>query len=137
MLTGIFSINASLTAHKEAAQNFIKECKTQKLYSTGKVPPTDGNISSWMASVIDSPQPLTIKLGSLDELSPLQKYLEKKPQVLTNIKKALHEYCEKLKSEGAVSSCKKPEPDPPFPKSKFSCFTLLLLLLFSVLLHSL
>ena len=72
-----------------------------------------------MSSVIDSPQPLTIKLGSLDELSPLQKYLEKKPEVSTNIKKALHEYCEKLKSEGAVSSCKKPGPDSPFPKSKF------------------
>jgi hypothetical protein len=97
------------------------------LYSTGKAPPTDGNIGSWMSSVIDSPQPLTIKLGSLNELSPLQKYLEKKPEVLTNIKKALHEYCEKLKSEGAVSSCKKPEPDPPFPKSKL-VFRLKLLL---------
>ena len=74
--------------------------------------------------MINSPQPLTIKLGSIDELSPLQKYLEKKPEVLSNIKKALHEYCESLKSEGAVSSCKKPEPDPPFPKSKFSCFML-------------
>ena len=119
MFTGIYSISSSLTTHTEEAQNFIHNCTTQKLYSTGKAPPKDGNIGTWMSSVIDSPQPLTIKLESLDELYPLKKYLEKKPQVLTNIKKALYEYCEKLKSEGAVSSCKKPGPDSPFPKSKF------------------
>ena len=98
----------------------MKECKTQKMYSTGMAPPQDGKPETWMNSVISSPQPLTIKLQSLDNLYPLKKYLKSKPEVLTNLKKALNEYCEELKSEGAVLSCKKPEPDPPFPKSKLS-----------------
>ena len=95
----------------------MKECKTQKLYSTGKAPPEDGKSITWMKSVISSPEPLTIKLESLDNLDPLKKYLKSKPEVLTNLKTALNEYCEDLKSVGAVSSCKKPGPDPPFPKS--------------------
>ena len=110
---------------RKKAQNFMKECKTQKLYSTGKAPPQDGKSETWMNSVISSPEPLTITLGSLDNLDALKKYLKSKPNVLTNLKKALNEYCEELKSEGAVLSCKKPGPDPPFPKSKliiiFSC----------------
>ena len=103
---------------RKKAQNFMKECKTQKLYSTGKAPPPDGKSETWMNSVINSPEPLTIKLESLDNLDALKKYLKSKPKVLTNLKKALNEYCEDLKSEGAVLSCKKPGPDPPFPKSK-------------------
>ena len=88
------------------------------MYSTGKAPPQDGKPESWMNSVISSPQPLTIKLESLDNLDPLEKYLKSKPEVMTNLKKAMKEYCEGLKSAGAVSSCKKPGQDPPFPKSK-------------------
>ena len=103
---------------RKKAQNFMKECKSQKLYSTGKAPPQDGKSESWMSSVISSPQPLTIKLGSLDNLDALKKYLKSKPEILTNLKKALHEYCEDLKSEGGVLTCNKPGPDPPFPKSK-------------------
>ena len=105
---------------KKQAQNFKKECKTQKLYSTGKAPPQDGKSETWMNSVISSPEPLTIKLGSLDNLDALKKYLKSKPKVLTNLKKALNEYCEDLKSEGAVSSCEKPEPDPPLPNSNLN-----------------
>ena len=105
-------------SQKQQAQNFMKECKTQKLYSTGKAPPQDGKSETWMNSVINSPEPLTIKLESLDNLDALKKYLKSKPKVLTNLKKALNEYCEDLKSEGAVLSCNKPGPDPPFPKSK-------------------
>ena len=105
-------------SQRQKAQNFMKECKTQKMYSTGMAPPQDGKPETWMNSVISSPQPLTIKLQSLDNLAPLKKYLKSKPEVLTNLKIALNEYCEDLKSVGAVSSCKKPGPDPPFPKSK-------------------
>ena len=118
--SGAFSVNAkSMTDdERKKAQNFQKECKSQKLYSTGKAPPQDGKPESWMSSVISSPQPLTIKLESLDNLDPLKKYLKSKPEVMTNLKKAMKEYCEDLKSAGAVSSCKKPGQDPPFPKSK-------------------
>ena len=118
--TGTFSINASSMTddEKTQAKNFKKECKNQKKYSTGMAPPQDGNPDSWMNSVITSPQPLSIKLQSVDNLDPLKKYLKSKPEVLTNLKKAINEYCEDLKSVGAVSSCKKPGPDPPFPKSK-------------------
>ena len=103
------------TDERKKAQYFMKECKTQKLYSTGKAPPEDGKSITWMKSVISSPEPLTIKLESLDNLDPLKKYLKSKPEVLTNLKTALNEYCEDLKSVGAVSSCKKPGPDPPIP----------------------
>ena len=120
--SGKFSVNAESLTESETkkAQNFRKECKSQKLYSTGKAPPLDGKPESWMNSVISSPQPLTIKLESLENLDPLKKYLrnQTKPEVLTNLKKAMNEYCEDLKSAGAVSSCKKPGQDPPFPKSK-------------------
>ena len=104
---------------RKKAEDFKKQTQTQKLYSTGKAPPENGTSLTWMNSVINSPEPLTIKLESLDNLDPLKKYLHSKPEVLTNIRKALYEYCEDLKSEGAVSSCKKPGPDPPFPKSTY------------------
>ena len=106
-------------SEKEQAQNFMKKCKNQKFYSTGKSPPEDGISKSWMNSVIKSPEPLTLKLESLDNLDSLKEYLKSKPEVLTNIKKALKNYCAHLKSQGAVSTCNKPSNDPPFPKSKF------------------
>ena len=102
-------------SQRQKAQNFMKECKTQKMYSTGMAPPQDGKPETWMNSVINSPQPLTITLESLDNLNPLKEYLKHKPRVLTNLKTALYEYCEVLKSEGYVASCKKPGPDPPIP----------------------
>ena len=72
-----------------------------------------------MNSVIKSPEPLTLKLESLDNLDSLKEYLKSKPEVLANIKTALKNYCAHLKSQGAVSTCKKPSNDPPFPKSKY------------------
>ena len=53
----------------------MKECKTQKKYSTGMAPPEDGNTDRWMNQVIDPPQPLTITLESLGNLDLLKKYL--------------------------------------------------------------
>ena len=107
-------------SEKEQAQNFMKKCKNQKFYSTGKSPPEDGKSKSWMNSVIKSPEPLTLKLESLDNLDSLREYLKSKPEVLANIKTALKNYCAHLKSQGAVSTCEKPSNDPPFPQSKFS-----------------
>ena len=86
-------------SQKQQAQNFINECKTQKMYSRGKAPPSDGKPESWMNEVIKSPQPLTITLESVVNLDPLKKYLKSKPWVLTNLKTALYEYCQDLKSE--------------------------------------
>ena len=117
---GIFSVSASLLTkeEKKAAQNFMKQCKSQIKYSTGKAPPKDGNEDAWMNSVISSPEPLTITLESLGSLEPLKKYLKNKPEVMSNIKRVIQDYCNELKSEGAVSSCNQPGPDPPFPGKK-------------------
>ena len=72
-----------------------------------------------MNDVIKEPQPLTLKLAPIDKLDVLRTYLEKKPQVVKNIKTALTDYCEHLKGQGKVSSCEPPKPDNPFPKGKF------------------
>ena len=76
----------------------MKQCKSQIKYSTGKAPPKDGNEDAWMNSVISSPEPLTITLESLGSLGPLKKYLENKPEVMSNIKKVIQDYCKELKS---------------------------------------
>ena len=102
-------------SQKQQAQNFMKECKTQNIYSTGMAPPENGQPETWMNQVIKSPQPLTITLQSLGNLDPLKEYLKSKPLVLTNLKKALYHYCLDLKSEGHVSTCQKPGSDPPIP----------------------
>ena len=115
------SVNANLATNEEkkAAQNFKKETKDQKLYSSGKAPPKDGKALNWMNDVIKEPQPLTLKLAPMDKLDVLRTYLEKKPKVVKNIKTALTGYCEHLKVQGKVSSCEPSKPDNPFPKSKF------------------
>ena len=115
------SVNADLATNdeKKAAQSFKKETKDQKLYSSGKAPPKDGKALNWMNDVIKEPQPLTLKLAPIDELEVLRTYIEKKPKIVPNIKKALTDYCEHLKGRGKVSSCESPNPDNPFPKSKF------------------
>ena len=102
-------------SQEQQAKNFMKECKTQKLYSRGMAPPSNGKPETWMNDVIKSPQPLTISLESVVNLDPLKKYLKSKPWVLTNLKTALYEYCQDLKSEGRVATCQKPGSDPPIP----------------------
>ena len=102
-------------SQKQQAQNFMKECNTQKMYSRGMAPPSDGKPETWMNDVIKSPQPLTITLESLGNLDPLKEYLKSKPRVLSNLKTALYHYCLDLKSEGQVSTCQKPGSDPPIP----------------------
>ena len=115
-------MQGSLSTKKdsEKAATFKSLSKSQKIYSRGKPPPKNGNDNAWMNSVITSPEPLTIYLESLDSLSPLKNYLKKKPEVMSNIKKAIQDYCEELHHEGAVSSCKPLGPDPPFPYGKNS-----------------
>ena len=119
--TGLISVNADLATNDEqkAAQNFQKETRDQKMYSSGKAPPKDGNSLNWMNDVIEEPQPLTLKLARLDTLDPLRKYLKKKPVILKYIKQGLMEYCEHLKGKGAVSLCESPNPDNQLPKSRY------------------
>ena len=115
------SVNADLATNEEkkAAQSFKKETKDQKLYSSGKAPPKDGKALNWMNDVINEPQPLTLKLAPIDKLNVLRTYLKKKPKIVKNVKTALTDYCEHLKGQGKVSSCQSPNPNNPFPKSKY------------------
>ena len=60
----MFSISAKMgtDSSRKAAQNFMKETKDQKLYSTGKAPPVPPkDASNWMEDVIGEPQPLNIR----------------------------------------------------------------------------
>ena len=83
-LPGLFSVNADLTSEieNEAAKNYMKECKSQKPYSTGKPPPIDGKSTSWMNSGFTSPEPLITNLASIDYLEILKEYLQSKLEVL-------------------------------------------------------
>lgn len=84
------------------------------MYTTGEKPPTDGKPDSWYSKSASDPEPLSLKLASIDTLGPLEKLVG--PTIIANIQRALKEYCSQLLSEGTVSRCAPPGPDPPFPK---------------------
>lgn len=116
--TGLFSIDASLTTdiEKKKAKEFQKECSSQTLYTTGEKPPTDGKPETWYSKAVQDPEPLSLRLASIDTLGPLKKLVGS--TIVANIQRALKDYCLQLKSEGIVSRCAPPGPDPPFPKGK-------------------
>ena len=99
---------------KRKAKEFQSECTQQSFYTTGEKPPTDKKPESWYSQTAKDPEPLSLKLASIDTLGPLQSLVG--PTVVANIRRALKEYCSQLKSEGSVSRCSPPGPDPPFPK---------------------
>ena len=112
----MFTISAKLMTDSERrqAKEFKSECTQQSFYTTGEKPPKDGNSETWYSKTARDPEPLNLKLASIDTLGPLKHIAE--PAIIANIQRALKEYCSHLKSEGYVSSCSRPGPDPPFPK---------------------
>ena len=112
----MFSIDANLTTdiEKKKAKEFQKECSSQTLYTSGEKPPTDGKPESWYSKSVQDPEPLSLRLASIDTLGPLKKLVG--PTIIGNIQRALKEYCSQLKADGIVARCSSPGPDPPFPK---------------------
>ena len=115
-ILGLFSISAKLTTDSETkkAKEFQNECTEQTLYTTGEKPPSDGNPSTWLQQTSSDPEPLSVRLASIDTLGPLKKAVS--VEIIQNIRRALKDYCSQLLSDGIVSRCTPPGPDPPFPK---------------------
>jgi len=116
--SGKFIRRKALTTDEEQqAMTFMKAIQQQKIYSFGPTPPADNESDTdwmmdeaWMKLVTKDPQPIQIKLSSLDQLNGLKAYLElnNKGKVLDNLKKSLSSYCSRLEKKGIVSSCEAP-----------------------------
>ena len=113
----MFTISGKLMtdSQKRQAREFKSECTQQSFYTTGEKPPKDGKPETWYSRTAVDPEPLNLKLASIDKLGSLKQIAS--PAIIANFRRALKEYCSQLKSEGSVSSCSAPGPDPPFPKS--------------------
>ena len=102
---------------RKKAKEFQSECSSQTLYTTGERPPKDGNPNTWISQSKSDPEPLGLRLASIDTLGPLEKLVG--PTVIANLQRALKDYCYHLKDEGIVGRCANPGPDPPFPMRKY------------------
>jgi len=115
--SGKFSIGGSTMTNteKSEAESFRRETSEQNIYSIGKAPPANGDSNAWMQGILEEPQPIFLKLEPLNEMRALIQYLEHKPTVVENIKRAMGGYCSSLMEKGIVSSCQGLPEDPSFP----------------------
>jgi len=116
-MSAMFSANMSLNVdyNETERETFGRYTKEQLLYSRGAPPPSDGNPLTWADNTFTEPNVLSITLERLDALY-LEEYVSS--AVVTNLGKALDEYCEALVAEGALKDCKLPPPDPPQPRPR-------------------
>ena len=92
-----------------------RQTTEQLLYSRGAAPPEDGKPLTWANSAFDEPNVLGLTLERLDSLY-LEEYVSS--AVVSNLGKALDEYCPTLVAEGVLPNCDPPTPDPPLPNPR-------------------
>ena len=109
------NISLGFNYNNTEAETFQSYTKEQLIYSRGAVPPADGEASTWEQATFDEPNVLTIKVEPLDTL-PIEEFVS--TLVISNLKKALDEYCPALAEEGVLKSCEEPGPDPPHPRPR-------------------
>jgi len=116
-MSAMFSANMSLDINynETERETFDRHTKEQLLYSRGAPPPSDGSALTWADNTFDEPNVLSITLERIDTLY-LEEYVSS--AVVTNLGKALDEYCDALVSEGVLKDCNLPPPDPPAPKPR-------------------
>ena len=114
-VSAMASANLSFNYNKTEVETFQRYTKERLVYSRGALPPADGEISTWEQNTFDEPNVLTITVEPLDTL-PIQEYVS--ASVISNLEKALNEYCPSLVEEGIITSCEEPGPDPSHPKPR-------------------
>jgi len=128
--SGTASVDAKLQfdSANDKADAFSEASEEQRIYSAGKSPPAsveEGNpgevatnvAKQWMSTLIDTPQPMHLRLEPLYKMEALKSHLKAKNRtiIVQNIKQALDDYCAALKHEGLVPSCRAPVEEHTIP----------------------
>lgn len=111
--SGLFSIGGGFSMdsdQRNAASKFMKNVQTTTI-TVGSSPPSNGDAMTWAASVQSNPVPTKYTLTGIEDLftdhftrhlSPKVNYGRLKKRLAS----AAYKYCQVLKMQGKVSSCK-------------------------------
>ena len=95
--------------------NVFRQTTEKLVYSRGAPPPENGKALTWANNAFDEPNVIDLTLERLDSLY-LEEYVSS--AVVTNLGKALDEYCPSLVDEGLLPNCDPPSPDPSLPNPR-------------------
>jgi hypothetical protein len=110
--SAIASTNPLFDYNKTESDTFKLYTQEQLIYSQGVHPPKNGIPLTWRQTTMEAPSILSITLKSVSTLPVITMTYPEASEILNNCSK---EYCQKLLSDGKITSCDLPNPDPPLP----------------------
>ena len=110
------NINSSFGWNATESKYFYEHTKEQQIYSKGAIPPPSMKPSDWMSMTYEEPMIMRMKIANISKLPNIEGLVS--GPVLSNLKRALSEYCPALLEAGVLSSCELPEDNPPLPKPR-------------------
>ena len=110
------NINSSFGWNTTESEYFYEHTKEQKIYSKGAIPPPSMKPSDWMSMTYEEPMTMGMTIANISTLPNIEGLVS--GPVLSNLKRALSEYCPALLEAGVLSSCDLPEDNPPLPKPR-------------------